>query len=88
VTCVLFDATMTSYLLGYELLDGILCDVGVGGADHEGDRDLAGGVILLRDDGGVGDGRVREQQRLELCRRHLHGCHSGSSQKRERLKRS
>jgi len=35
------------YLLGYVLLDGILCDVGVGGADHEGDGDLAGGVILL-----------------------------------------
>jgi len=36
-----------AYLLGYVLLDGILCDVGVGDADHEGDRDLAGGVILL-----------------------------------------
>jgi hypothetical protein len=45
-------------------------------------------MVALRDDGGVGDGRVREQQRLELGRRHLHGCHSGSSQKRERLKRS
>src|SRR5881394_3407403 len=38
---------LTGYLLGDELLDGLLGDVGVGGAYHEGDRDLAGGVILL-----------------------------------------
>jgi hypothetical protein len=37
----------TAYLLGYELLDGILGDVGVGSADHESHRDLAGGVIVL-----------------------------------------
>lgn len=35
------------YLLGDELLDGVLRDVGVGGADHEGDGDLAGGFVLL-----------------------------------------
>lgn len=92
------------YLLGYEFLDGLLRDVGVGGADHERDRDLAGDVILLpdiltcsyfflprrvnsggvcyavdgeimevlRDDGGVSDGRVSDEQRLQLGRRHLH----------------
>lgn len=38
---------MTEYLLGDEVLDGILRDVRIGGANHEGDRDLAGGVILL-----------------------------------------
>lgn len=89
------------YLLGDELLDGVLRDVGVGGADHEGDGDLAGGFVLLpatrtrmhseravllrrlvvpkqrilvlRDDGRVGDGRVGDEQSLELGRRHLHG---------------
>lgn len=35
------------YLLGDEILDGVLRDVGVGGANHEGDGDLAGGFVLL-----------------------------------------
>lgn len=35
-------------------------------------------MVSLRDDGRVGDGRVCEEQRLELGRRHLKtskGCH-------------
>ena len=108
----MFDDAAMEYLLGYVLLDGILCDVGVGGADHEGDGDLAGGVILLpamrihqvgqfflraiyfdefgaadmaalRDDGRVGDGRVGEQQGLELGRRHLHGTSQKRGRRRE-----
>lgn len=34
------------YLLGDVLLDGILSDVGIRRADHEGHGDLTGGVIL------------------------------------------
>ena len=42
--------------------------------DYDGDRDLAALRVRAGYDGRVGDGRVRDQERLELRGRHLVGA--------------